>query len=170
MLDTSCVCPDCGGRIEKVDTHFNSWQWTCGGVSGDGCQSDFGGNTAAPLRFYTKRELKRLKRTQPEKFADARRDRLFFFKVFKQTGRLPPFSSIVLKFPPDFDKLIREYEKTSVVPKMLDLKQFADMTTEEFEELIDAWLEEQKFKGVLDEIAIAVNKEMVEYDQSILST
>lgn len=167
MYDTSCVCPFCGGKIEIVQHNPFAWTWTCGGVTGDGCQSDYGSNTPAPLKVK-RSELRYYEKHKPERFEDARYERQFFFKVFKLTGRLPPYDSLVPKYPQNMDELIAEYGETGKIPELPKFKQFEDMTNEKFEKLILDWIEDQRFQSILQDVKAELSR-VKKDEQTVLS-
>lgn len=83
MFDFSCACPYCGAFIERVTLNEwgTSWQWTCGGVSGDGCHTDFGCNTVAPLKF----DLSWQRKHKPHIFDEHKREREYHREVANRT-------------------------------------------------------------------------------------
>lgn len=100
MFDFSCVCPYCNAFIERVllNEWGTSWRWTCGGISGDGCHTDFGCNTVAPLKFNLSWQHKH----KPHIFDEHRREREYYREVANRT-----FESLGIRAVPPYPGLRR---------------------------------------------------------------
>jgi hypothetical protein len=83
LYDTSLVCQWCGGNIERVELGQFAWSWICGGVSGDGCHSDYCTNTHTPLQ--NKEAIEFARKFKPHRFEDYRREREFHREVANRT-------------------------------------------------------------------------------------